>query len=104
MIVHEFYDWLLAKSYTDKIIINVTPLHFNEVPVDEQQKETICIDIESDCYLGKFVVWDDNSCFYELMDIETATTILHNRIDFLSFDELVSIYDGFIKYSLKRPK
>ncbi len=104
MIIHEFYDWLLVQSYSDEIKIDITPLHFNEVMDNEQLKETICIDIENDKYLGKFVIWDDNSCFYELMDIKTTSTILHDRIDFNSLNELKSIYNNFIQYSISKIK
>ena len=97
MIVHEFYDWLQNQSYPDTINVDIKVLNLNETSIDNQFKKTICVNFENNSYIGRFIVWDDNSCFFELMKIETETTLLHDRIDFMSLAELKSIYGNFIE-------
>lgn len=53
------------------------------------------VDIDNDINLGRVTLWDDNSCVMEISNIETENSMLCERYEFTSFDELIEKFNNF---------
>ena len=58
--------------------------------------ESTVIDVENEQYIARFTVWDDFSCMSEVMDVDTGIYKLNRRNEFLTFDELLNIFNVFL--------
>ena len=96
-IIRQFSDYLSAKNYPTNLKVMKKEINFEEDLEDSTQKMAICLDVENDKYIGRFIVWEDNSCFLEMMKFDTTQTVIHKRVDFQSKEVLISIYDCFIQ-------
>lgn len=98
MIIDEFYIWFLTLIPPNNCELEKQKINFGENILDSTLKRTIVIDITNDNYIGKFVVWDDNSCFFELIEILSEKNVLHQRKDFNNLEELKTLYKNIEKY------
>ena len=98
MIIDEFYNWYLTLISLDNCELEIHKINFSENIVDSILKRTVFIDMTNDKYIGKFVVWDDNSCFFEIIEILSEKNVLHQRRDFNNLEELKTLYKNIEKY------
>ena len=98
MIIDEFYNWYSTLISLDNCELEIHKINFSEHIVDSILKRTVVIDMTNDKYIGKFVVWDDNSCFFELIEILSEKNVLHQRKDFNNLEELKTLYKNIEKY------
>lgn len=56
---------------------------------------SLVIDFENENYIARFTVWDDLSCMSEVMDVNTGLYKFNKRNEFLTFDELLDIFEIF---------
>ncbi|WP_081296630.1 immunity protein TriTu family protein [Gilliamella sp. Choc6-1] len=98
MIIDEFYNWYLTLIPPNNCELEIQKINFGENILDSILKRTIVIDITNDKYIGKFVVWDDNSCFFEIIEILSEKNVLHQRKDFNNLEELKILYKNIEKY------
>jgi hypothetical protein len=97
MLIDNFYDWALTLTIPDDSELEIEKVNFDKNP-DSTLKKTIVIDIVNDQYIGKSVIWDDNSCFLEILEIDSEKNILHERFDFNNLKELKSKYKKYLIY------
>ncbi|MGG5508266.1 MULTISPECIES: immunity protein TriTu family protein [unclassified Myroides] len=91
IVLDEFYDWVLSLEVIDRLVIDIKKLNFNEKS-NNSMKKTIVLDMENDFYIGKYIIWEDNSCFVELIEVDSENQILHERKDCCNLEELKSQY------------
>ena len=97
MLIDDFRDWLLTLNILDNCELKIKKENF-DTNIDSTLKNTIVIDIANSRYIGKFVAWDDNSCFIEILEIASGKSILHERFDFNNLNELKSKCKIFLTY------
>lgn len=82
--LNKFECWVL--QHTDHTVI------YNK----NELSNSIVIDFENERYISRFTVWDDLSCMSEVMDVDTGLYKLNKRNEFLTFDELLGIFNVFL--------
>ncbi|QAR31148.1 hypothetical protein EQP59_07280 [Ornithobacterium rhinotracheale] len=87
MWLEEFKDWIIVNYPILKEDIRQSPR--------EIAKQSIVIDFENDFEIKRFTVWDDFSCVYESIIIETEKINVLKRQEFKSIEELKVIFDYF---------
>ena len=70
---------------------------FDAVYNKNELSENIVIDFDNERYICRFTLWDDLSCMSEIMDVDTETYKLNQRNEFSTFNELIEIFDFFVK-------
>jgi len=83
--LNEFESWV--REYTE----------FNICHNESELSENIVIDFDNESYICRFTLWDDLSCMSEIMDVDTGTYKLNKRNEFSTFNELLEIFNVFIK-------
>ncbi|ALB53206.1 hypothetical protein AB8W28_15065 [Cronobacter universalis] len=74
-----------------------TDLDLDIVHNKNEYSESIVIDFDNDRFICRFTVWDDLSCMSEIMDAETGRYKLNQRDEFSSYNELIDIFNVFIR-------
>lgn len=100
MIIDDFYNWILTLEVPIDCDLDIKQINFDGNTIESTLKKTIVIDVTNNKYIGKFVIWDDNSCFSELTEIDTGKDILHERLDFNNINELKLAYKALERYYL----
>ena len=95
MLIDNFYDWILTLIISGNCELEIKKVNF-EKNIDCSLKKTLIIDITNNQYIGKFIIWDDNSCFLEILEIDSGKNILHERFEFNSLSELKSKYKTYL--------
>lgn len=98
MIIDEFYNLYLTLISLDHCELEIHKINFSENIVDSILKRTVVIDMTNDKYIGQFVVWYDNCCFFEKIEILSEKNVLHQRRDFNNLEELKTLYKNIEKY------
>ena len=97
MIIDDFYRWLLTLEFPAYCRVNIKKVNFENNALDHDGlKRTLVIDFDNDIIIGKFVVWDDNSCFTELIDGHSTESVIHERFDFKTIKELQMSFQSIL--------
>ncbi|ATA90147.1 immunity protein TriTu family protein [Capnocytophaga stomatis] len=92
--IFKFRNWIYTKKIPN-LEMEIRCIHFEE---GETRTKSIVVDITNKKYVGRFTMWEDNSCVMELIDIESENNILFDRFEFSEFDDFKAKYNELLSF------
>jgi len=90
----KFEKWLTQKeSFLRHQGFTITVSHS---PTDIN-KPSLCVDMESDDYMGRIVMWNTGECQIEIVSVETEETLLDNYRVVSASSELDNVLSPFFE-------
>ncbi|CEN33445.1 immunity protein TriTu family protein [Capnocytophaga cynodegmi] len=93
--IFKFRDWLVKTEKHSNLEPEISYIHFQE---NETRTKSIVIDLTNDKYVGRFTMWEDDSCVTELIEIETESNILFDRFDFSNLEDFKHKYNELLLF------
>jgi hypothetical protein len=92
--IKQFEKWLSEKeSFLRQKGFAITISH-SPTNID---KFSICVDIDSDDYIGRIVMWNTGECQIEIVNVETEETILDNYMVVSASSEFNKVLSPFFE-------
>ncbi|RKZ50414.1 MAG: hypothetical protein DRR16_09780 [Candidatus Parabeggiatoa sp. nov. 3] len=94
MMLKEFEKWLTEKeSFLRQQGFTIAVSHS---PTDIN-KPSLCVDLDSDDYMGRIVMWNTGECQIEIVSVETEKTLLDNYRVVSTSSEFDNVFSPFFE-------
>ncbi|ATA67571.1 hypothetical protein CGC48_02340 [Capnocytophaga cynodegmi] len=93
--IFKFRDWLVKTEKHSNLEQEINYIHFEK---NKTRTKSIVIDLTNDKYVGRFTMWEDDSCVTELIEIETENNILFCRFDSSNLEDFKRKYNELLLF------